>query len=34
MRIARLVGMAPDDETWEDIVDETGDLVEEAWSNL
>ena len=34
MRIARLVGMAPDDKTWESIVDETGDLVEEAWSNL
>jgi len=34
MRIARLVGMAPDDEAWADIVDETGDLVAEAWSNL
>ncbi|NHN58076.1 MULTISPECIES: DUF302 domain-containing protein [Halorussus] len=34
MRIARLVGMAPDDEVWDDIVAETGGLVEEAWANL
>ena len=34
MRIARLVGMAPNDGTWADIVADTGDLVEEAWSNL
>lgn len=34
MKIARLVGMAPDDETWAAIVDETGDLVDEAWANL
>lgn len=34
MRIARLVGMAPDDETWDEIVDETGDLVDAAWANL
>jgi uncharacterized protein (DUF302 family) len=34
MRIARLVGMAPDDEAWADIVEETGELVAEAWSNL
>ncbi|WP_435179675.1 DUF302 domain-containing protein [Halorussus sp. AFM4] len=34
MRIARLVGMAPDDEAWDDIVAETGDLVDEAWANL
>ncbi len=34
MKIARLVGMAPDDETMADIVAETGEMVEEAWSNL
>ncbi|MFB6219440.1 MAG: DUF302 domain-containing protein [Halobacteriaceae archaeon] len=34
MKVARLVGMAPDDEAWADIVAETGELVEEAWSNL
>jgi len=34
MRIARLVGMAPDDEAWADIVADTGEMVEEAWSNL
>ncbi|PSQ17270.1 hypothetical protein BRD00_08135 [Halobacteriales archaeon QS_8_69_26] len=34
MRIARLVGMAPDDEAWADIVADTGEYVEEAWSNL
>ena len=34
MKVARLVGMAPDDETWAGIVDETGDLVDEAWANL
>ncbi|MFB6353445.1 MAG: DUF302 domain-containing protein [Halobacteriales archaeon] len=34
MRIARLVGMAPDDETWADIVEETGELVDAAWANL
>ena len=34
MRIARLVGMAPDDEAWAEIVDETGDLVDAAWANL
>ncbi|NIX25148.1 MAG: DUF302 domain-containing protein, partial [Actinobacteria bacterium] len=34
MRIARLVGMAPDDGTMAGIVDETGDLVEAAWANL
>jgi uncharacterized protein (DUF302 family) len=34
MKIARLVGMAPDDETMADIVADTGELVEEAWSNL
>ena len=34
MRIARLVGLAPDDDEWADIVAETGELVDEAWSNL
>ncbi|MCD2202046.1 DUF302 domain-containing protein [Halobacterium sp. KA-6] len=34
MRIARLLGMAPDDETWDEIVAETGEYVEEAFSNL
>ena len=34
MRVARLVGMAPDDETMADIVAETGEMVDEAWANL
>jgi uncharacterized protein (DUF302 family) len=34
MKIARLVGMAPDDETMEKIVAETGELVDEAFANL
>ncbi|MCU4801096.1 DUF302 domain-containing protein [Halobacteria archaeon HArc-gm2] len=34
MRIARLVGMAPDDETWADIVAETGEMVDEAFAAL
>ncbi len=34
MKVARLVGMAPDDGTWAGIVEETGEMVEEAWSNL
>jgi len=34
MRVARLVGLAPDDEAWQSIVDRTGDLVDEAWANL
>jgi uncharacterized protein (DUF302 family) len=34
MRVARLVGMAPDDDEMADIVATTGELVEEAWSNL
>jgi uncharacterized protein (DUF302 family) len=34
MRIARLVGMAPDDEAWAEVVAETGEMVEEAWANL
>ena len=34
MRIARLVGIAPDDETWADIVAETGEYVDAAMANL
>ena len=34
MKIARLVGMAPDDEAWEAIVETTGEYVEKAWNNL
>ena len=34
MRIARLVGMAPDDDAWAAIVAETGEMVEDAFSNL
>ena len=34
MRIARLVGMAPDDEEMADIVADTGELVHEAFANL
>jgi len=34
MRIARLLGMAPDDEEWADVVATTGELVDEAYGNL
>jgi len=34
MRAARLLGIAPDDEEWADVVATTGDLVDEAWANL
>lgn len=34
MRIARLVGLAPDSESWSDIVAETGRYVDEAYANL
>jgi uncharacterized protein (DUF302 family) len=34
MRIARLVGMAPDDDEMADIVAQTGELVDEAFENL
>jgi len=34
MRLARLVGMAPDDEGMADIVADTGELVDEAFANL
>ncbi|WP_336022025.1 DUF302 domain-containing protein [Halobellus salinisoli] len=34
MRIARLVGMAPDSEEMADIIADTGELVDEAFGNL
>jgi uncharacterized protein (DUF302 family) len=34
MRIARLVGVAPDDEAMAAIIEETGDLVDAAFENL
>ena len=34
MKLARLTGMAPDDETMAGIIEDTGELVEEAWANL
>jgi uncharacterized protein (DUF302 family) len=34
MRIARLVGMAPDDKAWADIVTDTGAMADEAFANL
>jgi len=34
MRAARLLGMAPDDETMADIIGDTGEMVDEAFSNL
>ena len=34
MRLARLVGMAPEDEEWADIVATTGELVDEAFDSL
>jgi uncharacterized protein (DUF302 family) len=34
MKIARLVGIAPDDEDWQTIVDETGEYVDAAIANL
>jgi uncharacterized protein (DUF302 family) len=34
MRLARLVGMAPDDDDWADLVADTGEYVDEAWANL
>jgi uncharacterized protein (DUF302 family) len=34
MRIARLVGMAPNDEAWAGIVAETGEYIDDAWANL
>lgn len=34
MRIARLVGIAPDDEEWADIVRDTGEMVAAAMANV
>ncbi len=34
MRIARLVGMAPDSDEWADIVEDTGELVEELFEQI
>ena len=34
MEIARLVGIAPDDETWQEIVDETGELTAATFEQL
>ncbi|SEP78133.1 DUF302 domain-containing protein [Natrinema salaciae] len=34
MKIARLLGIAPDDENWQEIVDETSEMVDEAYANL
>jgi uncharacterized protein (DUF302 family) len=34
MRIARLAGMAPDDDTWADIVADTGEHVDDLFSTL
>jgi uncharacterized protein (DUF302 family) len=34
MRIARLVGMAPDDDDWAALVNDTGEYVAEAFANL
>jgi hypothetical protein len=34
MRVARLVGLAPDDDVWDDIVADTGDLVDEFFDRL
>ena len=34
MKVARLVGVAPDDEAWAGIVDDTGEKVAEAMTNL
>jgi len=34
MRVARLIGVAPDDEEWADIVATTGEMVDDAVANL
>ncbi|WP_435335283.1 DUF302 domain-containing protein [Haloarchaeobius sp. TZWWS8] len=34
MKIARLLGMAPDDDAWSSLVDDTGDLVQQAFANV
>ncbi len=34
MRMARLVGLAPDNQAWADIIAETGDRFDEAFANI
>ncbi|MFA9426445.1 DUF302 domain-containing protein [Natronorubrum sp. A-ect3] len=34
MRIARLLGMAPDNDAWDEILEETGELTEQAFAKL
>jgi hypothetical protein len=34
MKIARLLGTAPDNEEWQGIVDDTGELVEEFFEKV
>ncbi len=34
MRVARLIGIAPDNEEWESIVEDTGELVSEFYENV
>ncbi len=34
MRIARLVGMAPDDQKWDALVEDTGELVDELFERI
>jgi uncharacterized protein (DUF302 family) len=34
MRVARLVGIAPDDDEWQAVVDETGEMVDEFFERL
>ena len=34
MKVARLLGTAPDNEAWDDIIDTTGDLTEEAFERF
>jgi hypothetical protein len=32
--MARLTGIAPDDDAWDDIVATTGEMVDDAWARL
>jgi len=34
MKLARLVGLAPNNDAWADIVERTGDYTEEAWAAI
>ena len=34
MKVARLLGIAEDDDAWQDVIDTTGEYVEEAFANL